>query len=132
VYQQAVGALQRGRYDRSVRRLLTWVVVTLGIAEIVRRLRRRGQQEEIAPVRDDDPANELRRKLAESRTDEQAAAVEEPPTSPETTVEEPPTSPETSVEEPPTSPEASVEERRANVHEEGRATLDEMRDPDES
>jgi hypothetical protein len=142
VYQQAVGVLQRGRYDRSVRRLLTWVVVTLGIAEIVRRLRRRGQQEEIAPVRDDDPANELRRKLTESRTDEQAAAVEEPPTSPEASVEpptspeasveEPPTSPEASVEEPPTSPEASVEKRRANVHEEGRATLDEMRDPDES
>jgi hypothetical protein len=94
-----------------MRRLLTWVVVTLGVAEIVRRLRRRGQQDEIAPAREpDDPADELRRKLAESRSDEEEAAVPEPPI----------------------SPEASVEERRANVHEEGRATLDEMREPDES
>jgi hypothetical protein len=90
--------------------LLTWVLVTLGIAAIARRLRRRGQQDEIAPTQPgDDPADELRRKLAESRSDEEAATVE-----------------------PPTSPEASVEERRANVHQEGRATLGEMREPDES
>jgi hypothetical protein len=94
-----------------MRRLLTWVLVTLGIAEIARRLRRRAQQDEIAPAagEDDDPAGELRRKLAESRSEEEAA-----------------------VAEPPTSPEASVEQRRANVHEEGRATLGEMREPDES
>jgi hypothetical protein len=93
-----------------MRRLVTWIVVTLGIAEILRRLRRRGTKDEITPTReDDDPADELRRKLAESRSEEEAA-----------------------VPEPPTSPEASVEERRANVHGEGRATLDEMRKPDES
>ncbi len=53
-----------------MRRLVTWVVVTLGIAAIVRRLRRRGQQDEIAPAADeeDDPADELRRKLAETRS----------------------------------------------------------------
>jgi hypothetical protein len=93
-----------------MRRLLTWVVVSLGIAAIARRLRKRGQQDENAPARtEDDPADELRRKLAESRSDE-----------------------ETAVAEPPASPETSVEERRANVHDEGRATLDEMRKPDES
>jgi hypothetical protein len=93
-----------------VRRLLTWVVVSLGIAAIARRLRKRGQQDENAPApAEDDPADELRRKLAESRSEEEAA-----------------------VEEAPASPEASVEERRANVHGEGRATLDEMRKPDES
>ena len=90
-----------------MRRLLTWVVVTLGIAAIVRRLRRRGQVDETtAPVADqDDPADELRQKLAESRSDE-------PP-----------------VEEPPAAPEASVEDRRADVHEQGRSTLDDMREP---
>jgi hypothetical protein len=93
-----------------VRRLLTWVVVSLGIAAIARRLRKRGQQDESVPARtEDDPADELRRKLAESRSDE-----------------------ETAVAEAPASPETSVEERRANVHDEGRATLDEMRKPDES
>jgi hypothetical protein len=92
-----------------MRRLLTWGVVSLGVAEILRRLRRRGQPQEISPGREDDPADELRRKLAESRTEEEAA-----------------------VAEPPTSPDATVEERRANVHEEGRATLDEMREPDDS
>jgi hypothetical protein len=93
-----------------MRRLLTWIVVTLGIAEVVRRLRRRGQRGEIAPAREgDDPADELRRKLAESRSDERTSAAEGP-----------------------TSPEATVEERRANVHEEGRATLDDMREPDDS
>jgi len=90
-----------------MRRLLTWVVVTLGIAAIVRRLRRRGQVDETtAPVADqDDPADELRQKLAESRSDEPPA------------------------EEPPAAPEASVEDRRADVHEQGRSTLDEMREP---
>jgi hypothetical protein len=92
-----------------VRRLLTWIVVSLGIAAIARRLRKRGQQDESVPARtEDDPADELRRKLAESRSEEEAAVAE------------------------PASPETSVEERRANVHDEGRATLDEMRKPDES
>ena len=102
-------ALQRGRYDRAMRRLLTWIVVTLGIAAIVRRLRRRGQPEIPAARDEDDPADELRRKLAESRSEEEAPAAE-----------------------PPVSPETSVEERRANVHDEGRTTLGEMREPDES
>lgn len=96
-----------------MRRLLTWLVVTLGIAEIVRRLRRRGRQgaeaEPAPPRAEDDPADELRRKLAESRSEDELA---EPPTSP---------------------PEATVEERRAEVHDEGRSALDEMREPsDES
>lgn len=51
-----------------------------------------------------DPADELRRKLAESRDDD--AAAEEPA--------------------------ATVTDRRAEVHEQGRATLDEMKSTDES
>jgi hypothetical protein len=96
-----------------MRRLLTWAVVSLGIAAIVRRLRRRKQdtgQTEVAPPApsEDDPADELRRKLAESRTEDEAA-------------------------EPLTSPPETVAERRAEVHGRGRATLDEMDEPsDES
>ena len=51
-----------------------------------------------------DPADELRQKLAESRVDE---ADDEP------------------------APEESVEDRRAEVHEQGRAALDEMKPSDE-
>jgi hypothetical protein len=90
-----------------MRRLLTWVLVSLGIAAVARRLRRRERYDELAPPADDgDPAVELRQKLAESRAEEESAA------------------------EPPVSPEASVEDRRASVHEQGRAAVDEMRSTD--
>jgi hypothetical protein len=92
-----------------MRRLLTWAVVTLGIAALVRKLRRRGHAVEgVAeehPV--EDPADELRRKLAETREPDSTAAPAESATS-----------------------DASVDERRAEVHDEGRATLDEMRSSD--
>jgi hypothetical protein len=99
-----------------MRRLLTWLLVTLGIAAIVRRLTRRKRdagQTDVAPISgaqaEDDPAEELRRKLAESRSEDEPA---EPPTSP---------------------PAETVDERRAWVHERGRAALDEMDEPsDES
>ncbi len=89
-----------------MRRLLTWALVSLGIAAVARRLRRRERHDELAPAGDTDPAVELRQKLADSRADEETAA------------------------EPPLSPEASVEDRRTSVHEQGRATVDEMRGPD--
>ncbi|HXG75855.1 MAG TPA: hypothetical protein VNJ53_04740, partial [Gaiellaceae bacterium] len=69
-----------------MRKLLTWLVVSLGIAALVRRLRRRsagapavGTAEAPPPAaqEDDDPADELRRKLAESR-EETGVAAEEP------------------------------------------------------
>jgi hypothetical protein len=92
-----------------VRRLLKWIIVTVGIAAAVRWFRRRGNEADIAaPVEPvpDDPADELRRKLAESRD------TEEP-------------------DEPAETPEATVDERRADVHEQGRAALDEMKPTDE-
>lgn len=90
-----------------MRKLVTWLVVTLGIAEIVRRLRRRGTKTEIpAPPREADPADELRQKLAASRSVEEAASGGSPTASDE---------------------ESSVEARRAEVHDHGRSTLDEMR-----
>jgi hypothetical protein len=109
-----------------MRKLLTWLVVTLGIAALVRKLRRRNAEPAAVPGLSSppeppsaepadqpadhptgepggvDPADELRQKLAESRGDETPAA-----------------------------PEAgSVEERRAEVHEQGRAALDKMQPPE--
>jgi hypothetical protein len=95
-----------------VRRLLTWIVVTLGIAAIARRLRRRSGPDEIVAADVQDPADELRRKLAQSRSEDETSAAA-------------PAAPEASVAQP------TVDERRANVHEEGRATIDAMREPDE-
>jgi hypothetical protein len=95
-----------------VRKLVTWLLVTLGIAALVRRLKRRQEPAEAEPVGTPaqapagDPADELRQKLAESR-----AAGETEEASP--------------------PPEETVDERRSEVHEQGRATLDEMRPPDE-
>jgi hypothetical protein len=92
-----------------MRRLLTWLLVTLGIVALVRRLRRKSGQAEWAPtaVADEDPANELRRKLEESRSDDEPA-------------------------EAPAATAATVEERRADVHDQGRSALDEMHESDES
>ena len=92
-----------------MRKLLTWIVVTLGIAALIRRLRRREAEPEptSAGPPAGDPADELRQKLAESRSADEA---EEPP---------------------PPPAEATVEDRRADVHDQGRATLDEMRPSDE-
>lgn len=120
MYQQPAGppsALCGGRYHRPVRRLVTWIVVSLGIAALVRRMRRKSRAQEGpsedgpgAPAEtdaDDDPADELRRKLAESRAEDEPAATS-------------------------AAPASTVEERRAEVHDQGRAALDEMRDSDES
>ena len=84
-----------------MRKLATWVVVMLGIAALLHRLKRRqAAAEPPTATTPADPADELRRKLAESRTE--SAATE-------------------------AVPEATVSERRAEVHDEARAALDEMR-----
>jgi hypothetical protein len=95
-----------------MRRVLTWLVVSLGIAALIRRLRRSSRTVESAPAEaptepagGDDPADELRRKLAESRAEDEPAAV-------------------------PSSP-VTVEERRAEIHGQGRSALEEMRETDE-
>jgi hypothetical protein len=88
-----------------VRRLVVWIAVTVGLAALVRRLRRRhdtpstgleapAETPPAAGADANDPAEELRRKLQETRDDEPAAAT--------------------------------LGERRADVHDEGRAALDEM------
>ncbi len=85
-----------------MRRRLTWLLVTLGIAALVRRLRRKPEPE-LETREAVDPADELRRKLADSRSEEEDVPTSEPP-------------------------EATVDDRRGDVHEQGRAALDEMRD----
>jgi hypothetical protein len=92
-----------------MRKLLMWIVVTIGIAALVRKLRsRRGDEASeleasstsggVLP--DEDPADELRRKLSETRTT--AASVVDAPA------------------------DSTIDERRAEVHDEGRSTIDEM------
>jgi hypothetical protein len=85
-----------------MRKLLGWLLVTLGIAALVRRLRRRAESSHpsASTISAGDPADELRRKLAESRSE--AAAPEH-------------------------APQTTVAERRAEVHDEARATLEAMR-----
>jgi hypothetical protein len=90
-----------------MRRLLTWMVVTLGIATLVRRLKRRHKASSPAPsatvtAPTADPADELRQKLAATRSQEPSAPVED-------------------------LPDGTVAERRAEVHDDGRAALEEMR-----
>jgi hypothetical protein len=88
-----------------VRRLLTWIAVTLGIAALVRWLSRRRGQPATSPPDSAvaDPADELRRKLDASR--------EAPPAG---------------------GQETSVEERRSEVHEQARSTLEDMRPTDDA
>ena len=98
-----------------MKRLTAWIGGTAVGVAAYRLLRRRPEAApEPAPATADadERAEELRAKLAESR--EAEPVVEEP---------EPEPAAEAAVEEP--APE-SPEERRQRVHEEGRATLDDM------
>jgi uncharacterized iron-regulated membrane protein len=88
-----------------VRNLIKIALVVLGIRALLRWWKRRQAEAHTASTSPPaDPANELRQKLADSR--------EEAP-------------------EPSATPDASVEDRRTEVHEQGRAALDEMKSSDE-
>ena len=92
-----------------MRKLIKLALVALGIRAFLRwwKGRRETAATPAAVEPAADPADELRRKLAESRdVDAEVEATEPPP--------------------------AEVADRRAEVHEQGRATLDEMKSPDES
>jgi hypothetical protein len=86
-----------------MRKLITWIVVSLGVAAVVRKLRRRSDAADTPEApEEDDPAAELRRKLDETRDDEMPFPGAAPPLEP------------------------TVDERRAEVHDHGRAAIDEM------
>ena len=94
-----------------MRKLIKIALIALGIRALLRWWkRRRGEAELGTAPPPPDPADQLRQKLAESRSDDTAE--------PEQTDEE--------------QVEASVADRRAEVHEQGRAALDEMKTPDEA
>jgi hypothetical protein len=95
-----------------MRKLLTWVAVSLGLAALLRRLRGRRPTDEPLPATDADPADELRRTLAETREDEMP--VPGVPPGPEPAIDEP------------GSDDASVDEQRTAVHDLGRAAIEEM------
>jgi hypothetical protein len=94
-----------------VRKLIKIALVALGIRALLRWWkRRRAAAAELDPgPQHADPADQLRQKLAESRVEEPESAESED-----------------------TPVEASVADRRAEVHEQGRATLDEMKTSDEA
>jgi hypothetical protein len=85
-----------------MRRLLAWLTCAAGAAWIVRRFRRSAPNVI-------DPAEDLRRKLEESRADE------------------PPTAATADSAEPGEVDAPSLDERRRAVHDRGRAAIDEMR-----
>ena len=87
-----------------MRRVVTGLGCLLGALWIFRWFRRSAQPEPAA-----DPAEELRRKLDESRTEDQVPA-------------------EPAAAEPEALP-AGLEERRRAVHDRGRAAIDAMRAP---
>lgn len=103
-YQQT---LWQPLYHRPVRKLVKIGLVVLGIRALLSwRKSRHGHEAAMAPTTSD-PANELRRKLAESREDDAPTETSAPP-------------------------EASVADRRTEIHEQGRAALDEMKSSDEA
>jgi hypothetical protein len=84
-----------------MRRFVTWLGLAAGALAFWRWRHRRTQP---APSPEADPAEDLKRKLAESRTEEPSAAPE--PVS--------------------ETPRASVDERRRAVHDRGRRAIDDM------
>jgi hypothetical protein len=84
-----------------MRRFLAWLACGTGAAFVFRWRLRRRRPSEAAP----DPAEELKRKLQESRAEEPGTQAAEPE-----------------------EPRTGVDERRRLVHERGRAAVDEMRD----
>jgi len=111
-----------------MRRLIGWMAGLAGVAALAKLLHKRPQPA-LPPAQaagGDDPAEELRRKLAEARAT--AAGTPEAPTTESPAAAE--TETETETGEPdPASP--SIEDRRADVHARAQAAIDAMRDPDE-
>jgi hypothetical protein len=93
-----------------MRRRLAWLGGALGVATLVRTLRRR-RAAVSEPAERTDPADELRSALAETREAE---------TPPEAAAE-----PAPAAEEP-----RSLEERRRRVHEQAQQAIDAMREPE--
>ena len=96
-----------------VRRLFGWMAGLVGLAALARVLVRRERSTAAATPAQPapDPAEELRRKLSDSRTE--PVAIEEPMVA----------------TEPGAEPRESLEERRARVHAKAEAAITEMQEP---
>jgi hypothetical protein len=91
-----------------VRRLLRWVIGLLSALALWRAWSRRRRAHDIGPEPEADPAEELRRKLAETRPEEPVEAGEEEAE----------------------APAASLDERRAQVHAKAQETIASMQEDD--
>jgi hypothetical protein len=101
-------SVSRKDYHRDVRRLLRWVIGLLS-ALAVWRAWSRHRKARVGAEPEPDPADELRRKLAETRTEDEPA--EETGGTDEAAVE-------------------SLDERRARVHAQAQETIEAMREVD--
>ena len=91
-----------------MRKLIKIALIAFGIRAALRWWKgRQADKANVPPAPTQDPAEELRQKLAGSRDDPMPDVPADPPATP-------------------------VTERRAEVHEQGRAALDEMKSTDES
>jgi hypothetical protein len=119
-----------------MRKLVTWLLVTLGIAALVRKLRRRAEPELAAepPPAEPRPAEPGPAEPAPTEAATEEAPAHEPPAESEggDPAAELRERLARSRAEMPSASDESLEERRAAVHEEGRSALDEMRPPEES
>jgi hypothetical protein len=115
-----------------MRKLVTWLLVTLGIAALVRKLRR--QQEPQPASETIEPSHTLPPQTPPPPPEAAAPPVE---TAPAETI--PAVDPADELREKlarsradmPSPEQESVEDRRASVYEQGRAALDEMRPSEE-
>jgi hypothetical protein len=98
-----------------VRKALTWIAGAVGLAALLRHLSRRHASATTStpvPPIEPDPADELRRRLADQQVDHETADEEETEWADDTA---------------PTDSKA-LEERRARVHAQAQAAIDSMRD----
>lgn len=109
-----------------MRRLIAWLAGLAGVAALVELLRRRSQPAAPSPGsrQADDPAEELRRRLAEARAT--AATAEQAPAAAVT--EDLSGEPERADGPGPEPVGPSIEERRADVHARAQAAIESMRE----
>ena len=100
-------------YDARVRRLFGWTAGLVGIAALARLLAQRQARVGRAPAPAVDPADELRRKLDESRSEAAPAGVSPGPS---TAVHR----------DEPAAPAETLDERRARVHAKAQEALEAM------
>jgi hypothetical protein len=114
-----------------MRRLVRWIAGLVSIAALAKLLgrHRRSVATPVEPALEPDPAEELRRKLAEVRSSAPAAAADEPAAT--AAAEAPDPAPTADVAPAPSEEQApSIEERRAAIHARAQEAIDAMKETD--